>query len=111
MDEDRKPSSSEPESLPQNIYDIRLTFTKNHQGLKTVTVSIRYSKIGKQREKKIPFPEDIKDDDLIWGKYEGNRISVYHRMGNLKYRNMEHLMVPTELAQKLERLVLEAHRK
>ena|SRR3990167_819385 len=100
------------ENSPKNIYDSVLTFIKNRNGEKTVTVSIRYSKRGRQSKKIFPFPEGVNDSDLLWeGKYHGNRISVYHRSEYLKYINRENIRVPAELAHKLERLVLALHHK
>lgn len=113
MDEYNELNPSQPEGLPQDIYDVLLTFRKNHQGIrKTVTVDIRYAKIGRHKKRKLPFPEDIKNEDLLWITYEGNRISVHQRIRESQYKNTANYMkVTAELGHKLERLVLEAHRK
>ena len=109
MDDSERPPI--PENQPMDIYDARLTFRKKGQGEKVVNVTIRYSKKGRSKNEKLPFPQDIKDDDLCWTRYSGEQISVYHREDRYKYIDLKHSLVYTDLGQKLERLVREAHKR
>ena len=99
------------ENQSLDIYDARLTFRKTRQGEKVVTVTIRYSKRKHAKKGKFSFPENIRDDDLCWRLYRGEHISVYHRMDTLEYIDMKHSLVHTDLGQKLERLIREAHNR
>ena len=107
IDKIERPSALENQSF--DIYDARLIFRKTREGSKTVTVKIRYSKKGWRRKEKLPFPEDIDEDDLDWTSYRGQYISVYHRIENMNYKNIEHIIIPTSLGQKLEKLVREVY--
>lgn len=109
MSEINRPQKSENNSL--NIYSAVLTFRKTKQGTKSVSVHIRYSEIGNPRIKKLPFPEEIKNDDLCWTGYQGEQISVYHRQKRYKYLDLKHCLVQTDLGQSLERLVFEVHNR
>lgn len=108
-DEIEKSPALESRSL--GIYDARLTFRKTRQGEKVVTVKIRYSKKGRRRKEKLPFPEDINENDLYWKKRRRDDVSEYHRIDDITYKNIEHTIIPTNLGQKLEMLVLEAHKR
>ena len=96
-------------SQRHKIYSARLIFRKIRNGKRIVGVQIRYSKKGPARNEKLEFPEDIKEGELCWKGYYGEMISIYHRKENYKYIDMNHSLIPTDIGQKLERLVLEVH--
>ena len=102
----------EPMSL--DIYDARLIFRITRQEEKLVgivRVKIRYSKKGQARKQEFPFPEEIRDDDLCWNTYRGEKIAVYHRIKANEYKDMRHSIAPTSLGQKLEELVSETDKR
>ncbi|MDP3992535.1 MAG: hypothetical protein Q8P79_03465 [Nanoarchaeota archaeon] len=99
-----------PENQPIDIYSAIVKFTKKIHGI-NVSVHMRYSKKGGMKKTKLPFPDNIRDGDLLWTIYGGESISVYHREDNIEYIDMNHSHVHTNLGQKLERLVREAHKR
>jgi len=103
--------SRRSKNKPLDIYSAVLTFRKTRQGVKTVSIHIRYSEIGNPRIKKLPFPEDTRDSDLCWTGFRGELIAVYHRKDKYKYIDMKNCLVQTDLGQNLERLVFEVHNK
>lgn len=112
MNKTKSPPQSPQPTEPLNIYTAKLTFRKIRNGTKVVSVQIRYSKKGRSKKERLPFPGDINDNDLYWTKYRGEHISVYHRIdNNHKYLDMQNTIIHTSLAQKLERLVREVYFK
>lgn len=98
------------ENQPIDIYSAIVKFTKKIHGI-NVSVHIRYSKKEGIEKTKLPFPDNIRDEDLCWTVYSGERIAVYHREDNIEYIDMKHSHVHTNLGQKLERLVREANKR
>ncbi len=88
-----------------DIYDAILTFRKTEQE-KVVSIHIRYSKKGRQRKGRLPFPEDIDYRSWKWLAHQGEMIYVYHRKEKYTYIDMNNCIVPTDFGQKLENLVL-----
>ncbi len=116
MDEIERPDM--PENLPLDIYDARVTFRKTGQGEKAVTVNIRYSKKGHPRKREFSekdingfFQEGISDGSLCWKLYHKEHLAVYHRRNKDEYIDMKHYLAQTDISQKLERLVFEAHKE
>ena len=99
-----------PENQPINVYSAIVKFTKKIHGI-NVSVHMRYSRKGGMKKTKLPFPDNIRDEDLCWTMFSGERIAVYHREDNIKYIDRERSLVYTNLSQKLERLVREADKK
>src|SRR3989344_8387445 len=104
---------SNSEELPK-IYDVRLMF---YLDKRVVNVQIRYLKKGHSTAEKVeeivPYPEEIRDSDLSWTRFEGEKIAVYHRKDKYKYVDLNHnLTLPTAgLSHSLERLVYQVHNK
>ena len=104
MDEDSHLNQQEIKQL--NIYSAVLTFKKNRDDEKNVTICILYRKDGRERVKKFSFPDYIDDKEILWSIHEEGRISVYQRIGRFRYfTTKERILIPTQLAYKLERLV------
>lgn len=101
-----KPVDNFPE-----IYSTRLMFREKANGEKMVSIQMRNSKKGKSLNRKVAFPQNIKEEELgPWTWYHGEKISVYHRKkANLYVR--DNVSVPTELSYKLESLVNLAYPK
>ena len=103
--------SSQLESF-LDIYDTLLIFRIPREGKeRTVTVCIRQSKKESHRKRKFPFPDNIDERELVWGSYQGDKISVYHRKGaNIYCRSGVHITEPTMLTKKMERIFLRAYK-
>ena len=108
MDEIERPPMPENQSL--NIYDARVTFRGKGQEKKVVTVVVRYSKRGHIKKREI-LKDDTEDGDLCWKLYHKEHIAVYHRREANEYVDMNHSIIHTGLGQKLEELVIKAHKK
>jgi hypothetical protein len=95
----------------ESIYDARVTFRIIERDKRVVNVNIRYSKKSKSKKEKLDFPDDIKDSELNWVGFRGEMIAVYHRKAAYRYENSENSMIPTDLGQKLERILIKANSK
>lgn len=91
------------------IYSARLIFRRNVKNERTLSAQIRFKKRSKPLNKKLPFPDDIRPDEVSWIRYKGEVIAVYHRHhqlgNNYKYVDSKHTIAHTSLDQKLEKIV------
>ena len=87
-------------------YDIRVALRKSHSGERTARVYIRCSKRGKTTKTDLPFPEKVDERKIKWATEGEERIASYHRRGSLEYYDSGWNKIPTNLAQRLEPLVL-----
>ena len=93
------------------IYKAKITFRRAKKGLRVI-VQVGYKRRQRQKREKLPFPENINENDLSWGRYKGRGewVAFYERKGNnLEYVDIHNSRVPTDLAQRLEALVLQVH--
>lgn len=97
-------------SKSPEIYKAKITFRRARKGLRVI-VQVGYKRRQRQKREKLPFPEDINENDLSWGRYKGRGewVAFYERKGNRKYVDINNLEVHTDLAQRLETLVLQVH--
>ncbi|GIU68722.1 MAG: hypothetical protein KatS3mg001_572 [Candidatus Pacearchaeota archaeon] len=102
------------EDYPQTnneFYSLILKFRKDHIGKKRVYLIVRKSKKGKPLKKVLEFPSYFDEREIYWKSFQGEYISVYHKIGSYKYINTTHpenTLVSISLAQKLEKIVYEA---
>jgi hypothetical protein len=92
------------------FYSIIIKLRKNQKKEKSVSLIVRKLRKGKTIKKILTFPDFLKEDEIYWKSFQGEYISVYHRVGNYKYINTTHpenTIIPISLAQKLEKLVSE----
>jgi len=110
MEESRESAPGSP-----RIYSAVLKFRKTPKNERILSVQIRYAKRGKPINERLPFPGDLRDDELYWVTFQGELISVYHRLDdNYSYLNSTHpdnTHTNKILAQKLENIVREAIRR
>jgi len=92
----------------KKVYDVRLIFRKTGDGSKIVNVTIRSTKKGPLIRATLPFKGYVYDDNHnYWTSYNGQQISVYHRRERHIYVNeQQHSIIPPDIGQKLEGLVL-----
>lgn len=92
------------------IRSARIMIRVTRTGKKIVRVQISYTK-KRCTNVELEFPNDIKEEELYWETYHGERIAVYHRTDANDYTGMEHILIPTQIGQKLESLVAKAFSK
>ncbi|MEK6840686.1 MAG: hypothetical protein AABX79_01905 [Nanoarchaeota archaeon] len=106
------------EPLP-DFYDVKVTFRKTTEGERNVTVTIRSTKRGHARKREFsdenlkgffPEGEGISDRSLYWRLHHKEHLAVYHRRNINEYIGMDYSLATTDLSQKLEILVFEAHK-